>query len=96
MNIRGANCITTHLFHNSATFGASYFKNMTEIVPLHSLILYGFQSSELHTHTLYMVTTHTVGTTLYHNILTTWADFGRTDITGHVEPSIKCEHFSTQ
>jgi len=97
MNIRRANCISTHLFHNLATFSASYLKNMTETVQLHSLIRIWFpeqQTLHTHTYTLYNVTTHTVGTALYHNInLTTWADFGRTDITGHVEPNVKCENF---
>jgi hypothetical protein len=50
MNIRRANC--THLFHNLPSFSAHYFKNMTEIVPLHSLTVCGFHSSELNTHTL--------------------------------------------
>jgi len=75
MNIRRANCISTHLFHNLATFSASYLKNMTETVQLHSLIRIWFPEQQtLHTHThthtytLYNVTTHTVGTALYHNI----------------------------
>jgi len=99
MDIRKANCISTHLFHNLATFSANYLKNITEIVQLHSLIRIWFpeqRTPHTHTHTLYKVTTHKVGTALYHNILTTWVDFGRTGITGHVELSVKCENFFTQ
>jgi len=51
MNIRRANCITIHLFHNLVTFGASYLKNMTEIVPLHPLTCIWFPEQRTpHTH----------------------------------------------